>query len=299
MRALAFTGLVLMILALVLAGRARADVTPEAFHYDATAPLHAVFGPVRLIAPGVKARDVTYETPAGVKVTGEMISPQLARGQMPIRGGAILFVHWLGEPKTTNHTEFEADAAKLARHGVTSLLVDTMWAAPKWFNTMGIDAATDYRRTVGQVVALRRGLDLLAAQPNVDPGRIAYVGHDFGAMMGALVAGADARPSRYVLITATATLPEWYLLGKKIADRPGYEAAFAPLDLLSGLSRSHAKAYLFQISAKDEYVPNERGLLFFGAAPTPKEALVYGAGHDLDTPQVHADRVAWLVKELG
>ncbi len=39
----------------------------------------------------------------------------MGRGPHP----AVLFVHWLGDPATTNHTEFEADARPLALLGVT------------------------------------------------------------------------------------------------------------------------------------------------------------------------------------
>ena len=46
---------------------------------------------------------------------------------------------------------------------------------------------------------LRRALDVLLAQPGVDPKRIAYVGHDFGAMYGAVLAGVDRRVSVWAL----------------------------------------------------------------------------------------------------
>lgn len=295
--ALAFSLLVVTVLA-AMAGSARAASPAETFAYDATAALDVRFGLVRHPAKGVIARDVSFIGAGGHRVTGELIEPAQVKGRMRPRTAGVLFVHWLGEPKTTNHTEFEADAAKLAVHGVTSLLVDTMWADPKWFDTMGKDAASDYRSTVNQVVELRRALDLLMAQPGVDANRIAYVGHDFGAMMGQLLAGVDARPKVFVFMAGTATLPEWYLLGKKIPDKAGYEAALAPLELLPGLTRSKAKAFFFQFSARDEYIPNERGLMVFNAAPTPKEAHVYNAGHDLDIPEAHAERVGWLLKQL-
>jgi pimeloyl-ACP methyl ester carboxylesterase len=284
-----------LVAAIAPAARAGAEPLREAFAYTPSAPLEMRRGRPRKLAPGVVARDIDYVY-AGGRVSGELIGPVVRNSARP--GPAILFVHWLGEPKTTNHTEFEADAVALAAHGFTCLLVDAMWAAPGWFDTMGVDAATDYRRTVDQVVDLRRALDLLQSQPGVDPARIAYVGHDFGAMMGTLLAGVDARPSRYVLITPTATLPEWYLLGRKAADPAAYEAAFARLALAPALERSRAKGYFFQFAAKDEYVPQARGLMLFAAAPAAKEAHVYNAGHDLETPQAHAERIAWLLKRL-
>lgn len=55
------------------------------------------------------------------------------------------------------------------------------------------------------VIDLRRALDLLLAQPGADPKRIAFVGHDYGSMHGAILAGVDRRPQSYVLLTPTGS----------------------------------------------------------------------------------------------
>ena len=100
-------------------------------------------------------------------------SPASVPGAHP----GALFVHWLGDkPETTNLTEFEPDALVLARDGVTSVLIDAMWSAPGWFNKVRTPGS-DYDNSIKQVVDLRRALDLLLAQADVDRGRIAYVGH--------------------------------------------------------------------------------------------------------------------------
>src|SRR5262249_19790716 len=133
----------------------------------------------------------------GTTVTGEIV---MGTGNGPHPG--VLFVHWLGE-HNCDHTEFEPDAYALAKIGVTSVLVDTMWAKHGWFNTVGKSAADDIRVTANQVIDLRRSLDLLLAQTGVDAGRIAYVGHDFGGMVGALLSAVDTRPQYYVLLAVT------------------------------------------------------------------------------------------------
>src|SRR5262249_57326088 len=97
----------------------------------------------------------------------------------------VLFVHWLGEPETTNRSEFVADAIALANAGTVSLLIDAMWSAPKWFKTRTTE--TDYAASIDQVKDLRRALDFLLAQEGVDPARVAFVGHDFGGMYGSIV----------------------------------------------------------------------------------------------------------------
>jgi MFS family permease len=72
--------------------------------------------------------------------------------------------------------------------GVTSLLPQLMfpWASAPH------DANTDLQRIEGETFALRAALELLGEAARVYSSRVAIVGHDFGAMHGALLsAGSD------------------------------------------------------------------------------------------------------------
>ena len=73
---------------------------------------------------------------------------------------------------------------------------------------------------------------MLLSEPGVDRKRVAYVGHDFGAMYGALLAGVDRRPAAYVMIAGTKSFSDWYLLGRKLegAARQAVVDELAPLD---------------------------------------------------------------------
>jgi dienelactone hydrolase len=267
------------------------DAAPA--HAFLPAPPAVAYGPERQLAAGVTARDVRFAGPSGRPVTGEIVA---GAGLEPHPG--VLFVHWLGEPATTNHTEFEPDAIALARKGATSLLVDALWSDPAWFDSMGKSAEADERTTEGQVADLRRALDALDAQPNIDPHRIAYVGHDFGAMAGALLSCQDARPRWYVLMAGTATLSEWYLLGKKAPDETYTARLNADLDLEAALSRSKAEGFLFQFAAHDHYIAADRAQLLLAATPLPKGVFWYDADHALAVPAALADRQAWLGQRL-
>ena len=249
-------------------------------------------GSGRTLAAAVTVYDVSFASPSGKIVIGELVE---GPGKWP--HPAVLFVHWLGDPKTTNHTEFEPDAIALARKGVTSLLIDTAWAKPGWFDTVGKSADADVAQAQEQIAQLRRALDVLQLQ-GVDPNRIAYVGHDFGAMFGALLAGVDSRPRVFVLMAGVPTMSQWYLLGKTHPQREAYVAALDALDIRKSLSASHAKGFLFQFAAKDHYVKREDAAAFFEAAPLPRGLFIYDADHDLETPQAHADRLSWLSEQL-
>jgi len=268
----------------------------DLYSYDASVPMAPVLGAVRTLETGVTAQDVSFTSPNGHTVTGEIIrGPK--KGQHP----GLLFVHWLGEPETTNHKEFEPDAVALARHGAVSVLIDAMWAAKDWFDTVGADAAKDGPLVEAQVIDIRRALDLLLAQDGVDAGRIAYVAHDFGAMFGALMANAETRPQSWVLMAGVPTLAAWYRFGKAkhaLPDYAGYAAAMARYDITGGLGKLGGKRVLFQFAAKDYFIPQSEGLGFIGAVPGAKTALFYDTDHALAIPVVRADRDAWLMKVL-
>ena len=103
----------------------------------------------------------------------------------------IVFFHWLetGSP-TSNRTEFLPDAVTLAQEGVVSVLVqgDFPWLK----DPANLEA--DQAAVVTEALKVRRGIDLLLARGDVDPARIAVVGHDYGAMYAILLAGVDPRP---------------------------------------------------------------------------------------------------------
>jgi predicted esterase len=249
------------------------------------------------VADRVRRSIVTFRS-GDRTLTAEIVAP--AHGGTA--GPGLLFVHWLGDDATTNHKEFEPDARALAAKGATCVLLDAMWSTVvngkrDWFSTVR-STDTDYQNSIEQVVDLRRALDLLVAQPGVDPHRVAYVAHDFGAMYGAVLAGVDPRPQYFVLMAGTTSFADWYLLGKKPADVAGYRAHMAALDPLPYLARSAARGFLFQFASHDRYVTEEHASDFFSAAPLPRAMFVYDAQHDLNVPLAEQDRLTWLEARL-
>src|SRR5204863_5742114 len=74
-----------------------------------------------------------------------------------------------------------------------------------------VDGEKDRQQIADQTIELRRALDLLLAQPGVDRHRIGFVGHDYGAMFGAIVAGLEHRARTYVFIAGLGTFGDWSL----------------------------------------------------------------------------------------
>jgi dienelactone hydrolase len=270
---------------------ARAQIASNAlFDY---APAGTICTRPRPVTPGDPA--LLIRGPSGAPINAYLIVP--ANGPVT-RAPAVLWVHWLGLTATTNHTEFESDANELAQHGVVSMLVDMPWSEPKWFDTR--TPAGDYAATVAQVIALRRALDCLVRLPGVDAARIAYVGHDFGAMDGALLLAVDDRPRYAVLMTPTVSFWEWYLLGDaQPADRAAYVAQMSVFDLPGWLEKGRQKATLLQFGASDEYVAQSTGIAIRNAVPDRDRTFkAYRLDHALDDDTARDDRRAWLLTHL-
>ncbi len=263
------------------------------FRYDASSPL-GIQQKGTETSGTIDVRDISFSGATGESIKAYLVAPQ---GSGPFAG--ILYVHWLGTPATSNRTEFLQEAKKLAQQRkVVSLLVEMPWSQPKWFRQRKLD--DDYEFSVRQVKNLRRALDVLLSEKGVDAKQIAYVGHDFGAMYGALLLAVDPRVHYAVLMSGTPIFSDWFLLDSDLkgAAREKYIASMAPLDPLNFVGHAKSVPILFQFASHDEYVSAERAKLFAASAHDPKQVMTYDAGHELNEAAA-ADRIKWLTAKLG
>ena len=285
--------LVAPLAALALIAAAPAASAADGPSFDYTAGSTTCFGPQRAGPDGASVMI------GGGRGATPMAAVLVAPNAAPKNAPAVLWVHWLGEVPTTNHSEFMSDAQALAKRGVVSMLVDMPWSQAKWFTDLRTPD-DDYAATIAQVVSLRRALDCLSAVAGVDKTRMAYVGHDFGAMDGALLLAADDRPAYAVLMAPTLSYWEWYLLGKQPADPAAYVARMSAFDLPGWLARGKQKATLLQFGQNDEYVSQATGIALRNAVPNRDRTFkAYKLDHALDDVTAHDDRVNWLASHLG
>ena len=260
---------------------------PPSFEYDKSRPID-----LQTTSAGVEVRQVTYAQLDGSRNAATIVTPPASiRGPHP----AILFLHWYGPPNpTSNRTQFLPEAIDLAASGVVSLLVDTPWSRERWFGAR--DSAKDYEFSVQMAKDVRRALDVLLAQPGLDPKRVAVVGHDFGAMWGAMAVASDPRVTHFAYAAGTSSFTDWYLYTPKRegAEKDAFVAKLAPLDPIAFLPKIAPRPVLLQFGTRDEHVKNEAAKAQADAAKEPKTVKIYeGAGHEL-TYAARVDRLAWL-----
>jgi dienelactone hydrolase len=260
------------------------DERAEIFSYDQSAPLNLV--EKRKTQKGAEIVDVVFDA-ADRKVSAFLVRP---KGKPK---AAVLWAHWYGEEANPNRKEFLADALALAKEGVVSLLPQEFFP---WLEPVSEDAAADRQLTIDQVVELRRGLDLLQEQAGDVP--LGFVGHDYGAMFGALLV-TDKRPQTYVLMAPDATFSNWFLkYFVRGASKADLDRAFAPLEPVNNVGDAAPASVFFQFANSDRFVPGYVADKLTAAASEPKKAESYDAGHELDDA-ARKDRLAWLRDELG
>jgi dienelactone hydrolase len=243
---------------------------------------------------GVTIRDITYESVGGRTLSALLVTPGSA-GPFP----AVLFLHWYAtnEPDG-DRTEFLDEAVALAGRGVVSLLPQQAfpWASPP------SGAAEDRQAVIDQVVDHRIGIDILLAQPEVDPDRLAVVGHDFGGMYAALLAGIDPRVDAAVVMAGVPRWADWYLRywhPVPAAEEPAYEATMLAVDPVTFLPDVSGPLF-FQFAESDQFVSQAAIDAWLAAAPDESTTVeTYAWNHSLRTEDAEADRRAYLAAALG
>src|SRR3954464_4597691 len=283
--------MLITLLAFSLAAVEAQASTAPSFDYDATRPVDVQLTQGRADT----VRQLTYAQLDGTRCGATLVTRPGMEG-----GGAraVRFVHWYEPPRpTSNRTEFLAEAVELAAQGVTSLLIDTPWTSEQWFGKR--DAAHDYDFTVQMTRDVRHALDALLAQPSLDKTRIAIVGHDFGAMWGALATAADPRVTHFVYMAGTRAFTDWYLFTPKQegAERDAFIAKLAPLDPIAHLAKISPRPVLLQFGTKDVFVKSDAAAAMGEAVSGPKTVKTYEFEHEL-TYQARRDRIAWLKEQF-
>lgn len=243
---------------------------------------------------GLESQLLVIQTPFGYRRIGELFRPE---GNEKL--AAILYVHWY-EPESTdsNRSQFVEEAKEVARSGAVCLLIETLWSDPDFF--IKRTQADDMQNSMEEVVNIRRAIDLLLSQPNVDPERFAYVGHDFGGMYGVLAGSLDQRPKHYVIMAATPRFPDWYLYLPKL-EGEARETFIQQMEVIDPIVHAPNLApadVFFQFGTDDPHVPKERAEEFFAATREPSELRWYESGHGLNEAAT-SDRKIWLREKLG
>ena len=242
---------------------------------------------------GTLIQDIFLQSPDWKPIRAFVVGPYKPEPN----GGAVLFLHWLGAPPDSDRTEFFDDAMALAKTNVTSLLVDTPWADPEWFSNRKLQDDRD--ETLHYVSTLEGQLKYLLQRAKADPAKVALVGHDFGAMYGALLIKNDNAIRHAVVMAGVPDFADWFLLGQKLSnsEQEKYRKGLSDLAPSRHL-RCSSVDVLFQFADSDKFVNSKQASEFVDGAPGEKQVLHYPGGHALQH-ESKKDRLTWLQERVG
>ena len=249
----------------------------------------------------VTVYDITYASPKGGVVPAYLVVPKGKR-----KFAAVVWGHWYwGNSPMRNRKEFLDEAIAIAPAGVVSILPDGPIARPGFVEDktpLNVKQTTDM---VQAVIDMRRAFDVLLARADVDPKRLAYVGHSYHAMVGAFLSGVDRRAKAYVLMAGPLS-DEVNMKSKEFQDyrqKIGPEKFDAFVNeykwLDEGKYVSHAApAFVFmQFATQEKFLTPERAKLYDAYVSKPKLMLFYDAPHALNA-EARRDRVKFLMEQL-
>jgi dienelactone hydrolase len=273
------------------------------FDYDTKQPLDLHDKVIENFNGGT-LHDITYASPKGGPVGAYLVVPN-GKGQF----AAVLFGHW----GNGTRAEFIPEAKLYARAGAVSLIPDYPWDRPQpWHKTPDHfdKPQLDREIEIQAVVDLRRGIDFLLARPDVDPKRLAYVGHSYGAQWGSILSAVDKRMKTSVLMAGVAEMADILLR----SDDPGmvdfrknqpagqlekYAQVTGDIDAIHFVGRASPIPLLLQFATYEQYFDKTSMQHYVVAASDPKKVLYYDTGHDLNDPQALEDRYDWLVNYIN
>ena len=272
------------------------------FDYDQKTPLDIKEVGV-INRNGVRVYDITYASPKSGRVTAYLVVPA-GRG----RFAGVVFGHW----GYGTRTEFLPEAMLYAQAGVVSLLVDDLNVRPApWRRSApGSEPESVRENFIQSVVDLRRGIDVLQARAEVDPNRMAYVGHSSGAHWGAILSAVDRRLKTVVLMGGVPS-EKTILLESDDPDYVGFRQStpkeeldkyfriVTPLDAINYVPHSRPTPLLFQFARFEQYFNEAAMQQYARAASEPKLVLWYDTGHGLNDVRALIDRANWLRRHVG
>jgi len=286
----------------LLAGALSAQeiIPAHAFDYDAKAPLD-------IQEIGVEHRgdiavhDISFASPKGGRIPAYLVVPP---GKGPF--AAVLWGHWYWPNSAFfNRKEFLAEAVVLAGSGVVSLLPTGPAARPGYVEDktpLNEQQVTDILQAV---VDMRRGADLLLARTDVDPARLAYVGHSYDATVGGFLSGVDKRFRAFVLMAGGLSDAvdmksieyKQYRLKVGAAKFDAFSAKYAWLDPGKFVSHAAPATVFLQYATRESFLTSARAQEYAAIVSEPKRFKLYEAPHALNA-EARRDRIAFLCEQL-
>lgn len=234
---------------------------------------------------------VTYQSVHNKKVTGLLTIPKKKEGSLPI----VILLHGVGDRKTVDYIEFGNNI--LYKGGYATLRIDISNHGDRLENKFDFDLKGDTRYRTREVVSqtvfdLRRAIDFIETQKELDPNRIGFLGVSLGGICGTIFCGVEKRVKVPVIVLAGGQLN--LMFGKKAfsSEIKNFTGIIEPKNYV----RHIAPRPLLMLNAEnDEIIPPTMSKLLYKKAKNPRKIIWYPARHHtIPIQEVYGEGIAWF-----
>jgi hypothetical protein len=149
----------------------------------------------------------------------------------------------------------------------------------------------------------------LLARNAVDPARLAYIGHSYGAQWGSILTAVDKRMKTTILMAGVAELGDIYLRtndpgltdfrkSQPAGQLEKYCEVVGEIDAIHFVGHAAPIPLLLQFANYEQYFDKTSMQHYVSTGSDPKKVLYYDTGHDLNDFQALEDRYDWLVDQI-
>jgi len=276
------------------------------YDIDSRQPLNAV------VTPAPKPKDesprlqslrrryrVTFDSVAEQRVPAILAVPLNRQGKRP----AVVLLAGSGGHKDTDYVRLASDM--LNTIGCITLSIDAQYHGDRARKGRSGDIHLVHEvlnrdAWIQTVRDLRRAVDYLLSRPDVDAGRIGFLGFSQGAMIGATFLGVEPRIRAACLAVPGGGFVEWgSRLGIVPPDRRTALTVGAALtDPVHFIGRFAPRPLLILAARKDELIPEYATRAIVEAAGEGKEVRWYDSGHILPPTALLVDARRFFEQRL-
>jgi dienelactone hydrolase len=234
----------------------------------------------------------------GARVPAVLLAPAVADGARP----AVVIQHGANTGKDDYYVQ--APARRWAKQGWTVLAIDLDQhgerAVEKPSDPMIRRRLITRPAFVEQSLAdLTAGVDVLAATPGVDAGRIGYVGFSLGGMLGTVFTAREARiRAAAIVIAGSFAYTRYWERGETEADRARRRTAAEATDPVFFAALIAPRPFLMVNTTDDPVFPRPAVEALFAAAAEPKELRWHPGTHHQWGAGIYKDVFGFLQRVL-
>jgi cephalosporin-C deacetylase-like acetyl esterase len=238
---------------------------------------------------------VSYFSVNHKKVSGLLSIPKNTTNPVPV----IILLHGAGDYKTVDYIDYGNDF--FIKNGYAVLRIDISKHGDRTEDEyeLSFTGETRYwsREIITQTVFdLRRAVDFIETQNELDAKRIGFFGISLGGITGAIFCGVEKRVKVPVIVLAGGQLNLMY--GKKAlgSDAKDYTSIIEPINFVKQI----APRPLLMINAEnDDIVPPMMSKLLYKKAEKPKNIIWFPAKHHtIPLDKTYQAGLDWFEKYL-